>query len=302
MLMNQLMRNPKIERYSARNGKFLQKCIDQTPILAPPLKEAVQYCLFPGGKRLRPVLVYLCGEITGASPACLDVIATAIELTHAYSLIHDDLPAMDNDDLRRGRPTCHRAFDEATAILVGDGMQALAIEILLTQLPPLLPANTVIHIAQDLITASGFSGMVSGQSLDLSELSQPHITEAQLQRIHRLKTGALFSACINMALHAGTPSAAAKQALRSYARDLGLVFQMQDDYLDRYHAKTVLGKNGASDLINQKTTFASLFNQPTLKDLIDNTYKRAFLALETLSDEANSLRDLTLYLQQRTQC
>lgn len=197
-------------------------------------------------------MVYLTGNILDLDLKILDVIAAAIELTHCYSLIHDDLPAMDNDDLRRGKPSCHKAFDEATAILVGDGMQALAIEVLLTHLSPLLPPQQVIAITLELVKASGISGMVSGQSLDLSELAKSSTGEEQLREIHYLKTGRLILACIEMVLNAHSAPEAYKAALRTYASHLGLVFQMQDDYLDRYAPAEFLGKGRSSDLANEK--------------------------------------------------
>jgi len=294
------MNNPIIEKYVARHEIALRKLIDQADIPVAKLKEAILYSLFPGGKRLRPILVYLCGELVQANPIALDTLAAAIEIIHCYSLVHDDLPAMDNDNFRRGRPTCHRAFDEATAILVGDGMQGLALDVLLTHLPLVLPPDTVIQITRELIKASGLAGMVSGQSLDLSELNQAHITENQLQRIHGLKTGSLFCACINMALQSGQPDEATSQSLRQFANVLGVVFQMQDDYLDRYGSPSALGKNRASDEENQKKTFASLFDKQKLLYLIDECYNVANGALEGLGERTTVLRELTEYLHQRT--
>lgn len=293
------MTNPIITNYLARTERVLLQQIQQAQIPAPTLKEAMLHSAFPGGKRLRPILVYLCGEIANADLDSLDVIAAAIELIHCYSLIHDDLPAMDNDDFRRGRPTCHRAFDEATAILTGDGMQGLASEILLSQLPSTLPLNKVIQITLELIKASGFSGMVSGQSLDLTELNQPSVTETQLLNIHKLKTGALFSACINMALLAGKPSDSTTSSLQHYAEVLGIVFQMQDDYHDRYGNQALLGKNRASDEANHKKTFAQLFTQQELEQLINQYYEKAIKALKPLGDRAYNLIDLTQSLHNR---
>lgn len=291
------MNNPVIASYIVRHEDVLHRLIQQANIPAPVLRKAILHSVFPGGKRLRPALVYLCGEIANAELASLDIIAAAIELIHCYSLIHDDLPAMDNDDYRRGRPTCHRAFDEATAILAGDGMQGLANEILLTQLK--LPLSNVIQITLELIKASGLQGMVSGQSLDLSELSQSDVSESQLLRIHQLKTGALFSACINMALLAGNPSDSTSFHLQQYADILGIAFQMQDDYHDRYSNQAFLGKNRASDEANHKKTFAQLFTQAELEKLINQYYKKAITALESQGERAQRLIELTRYLQRR---
>ena len=295
------MNNPIITSYLDRHEIVLQNIVNQADIPAPALREAIQYCLFPGGKRLRPLLVYLTGEIVDADIEALDKIAAAIELAHCYSLVQDDLPSMDNDDYRRGRLTCHRAFNEATALLVSDGMQGLANEILLSQLPPLLSDRQVIDITYALLKSSGFSGMVSGQSLDLTDLTNPDITQAHLQHIHHLKTGALFSACINMALIAGKQCDISTKMLREYASVLGVAFQMQDDYHDRYSSQDLSGKNRASDEANQKTTFASLLKQQELLALIHQYYNKAFLALEPLGEKARILAEFTRDLHQRTQ-
>lgn len=294
------MNNPIVKSYLERHEIVLQKIVSQADIPAPALREAIQYCLFPGGKRLRPLLVYLTGEIVDANIEVLDKIAAAIELAHCYSLVQDDLPAMDNDDYRRGRLTCHRAFDEATAILVGDGMQGLANEVLLSQLPPLLSDRQVIDITYALLKSSGFSGMISGQSLDLTDLTNPGITQAHLQHIHHLKTGALFSACIHMALIAGKQYDISTRMLCEYASVLGIAFQMQDDYHDRYSSQDLSGKNRSSDEANQKTTFASLLNQQELLALIHQHYNKALLALEPLGEKARNLAEFTEDLHQRT--
>ncbi|STX50564.1 geranyltranstransferase [Legionella busanensis] len=293
------MINEQLSYYLNRHEEFLKKFIDRVNIPATRIKEAIYYTLFPGGKRIRPLLVYLSGEALDVALPCLDRIAVAVELTHAYSLIHDDLPAMDNDDFRRGKPSCHRAFDEATAILVGDGMQALAIDILLTELPALLPPTQVITIAHELVHASGPAGMVSGQSLDLSELTNTNINASQLHIIHELKTEKLISACVKMAIAAGNANQKLKVALIQYAAYLGLAFQMQDDYLDHYAPIDKLGKNRASDLANQKITFAKLYNQNELFDLISTYFEKAKGELVSFYDKAKNLLALTDSLQIR---
>ncbi|MBA2651390.1 MAG: polyprenyl synthetase family protein [Tatlockia sp.] len=294
------MTSSTIANYLSRHELALHRLVTAANIPAERIKNAILYSLFPGGKRFRPTLVYLSGEILGTNPDCLDIIAAAIELTHCYSLIHDDLPAMDNDDLRRGKPSCHRAFDEATAILAGDGMQILAIEILLTQLPAILNSEQIITVVCELVKASGTAGMVSGQSLDLSELSKSSINESQLRAIHTLKTGKLISACMNMVLAASNPSALSSEALTRYAEHLGLVFQMQDDYLDHYANKDLLGKGRASDLANQKMTFASLYSQDELLQLIKQHFIDAKETLHPLGEKATNLLALTEALYQRS--
>lgn len=294
------MINQKIADYLKRHELTLLHLLADSEIPAERIREATHYSLFPGGKRMRPVLVYLCGEILGTTQTSLDLIAAAIELTHCYSLIHDDLPAMDNDDLRRGKPSCHKAFDEATAILVGDGLQAFAIDVLLSYLPQTLSDQQVIAVTRELVRASGPSGMVSGQSLDLSLLSSQQITETQLRQIHALKTGKLISACIQMVILASDAEENTAKALQDFAGFLGLVFQMQDDYLDRYAAPERIGKNRASDLANQKMTFCDLYSQEELLGLINQTFQQAKETLKPLGIIARDLLTLTDYLHQRT--
>lgn len=291
-----------IDTYLQRHENYLEQLIKKSATPAPIINSALGYVLFPGGKRIRPILVYLAGHLLAIDPKVLDVIAAAIELTHCYSLIHDDLPAMDNDDFRRGKPSCHKQYDEATAILIGDGMQALAIEVLLTGLSPLIPAAQVIKTTQELVQASGINGMVSGQSLDLSELSKPDLNEQALQAIHELKTGKLISACFAMVLASQAEiDVQQASALKSYAQHIGLVFQIQDDYLDYYAPENHLGKNRASDLANQKTTFASLFTKKQLEEKINYHYKQAVAFLQPFSIKAQPLIELTTQLHQRTQ-
>lgn len=295
------MTNPHIEQHIQRHEAFLQEIINNTNIAADRLRCATQYMLFPGGKRIRPILAYLAAELLDVDMKITDVIAAAIELTHCYSLIHDDLPAMDNDDLRRGKPSCHKAYDEATAILVGDGLQAMAIELLLQSLPSLVDAPCVISITHELLKASGMNGMVSGQSLDLSELSKEGLSEARLAKVHQLKTGKLITACFEMII-AAKPNAdySIKTALRAYADHIGLVFQIQDDYLDCYAPKAVLGKNHSSDLANQKTTYATLFTQSQLEEKIALHYELATAALKPCGIKAGHLKELTRQLKTRS--
>lgn len=294
------MNNSPMIQYQTRHEEVLRQLIAEADIPSPLLNEAILYSLFPGGKRLRPMLVYLCGEILQVALAPLDIIAAAIELTHCYSLIHDDLPAMDDDDFRRGKPSCHKAFDEATAILAGDGLQAFAIDILLTHLPNFFEADRVLRITRELTKACGLTGMVSGQALDLYELSKTEISEKRLTQIHSLKTGQLISACINMVLSAGNPSTAESKDLQSFAQHLGLVFQMQDDYLDKYSTTDCLGKGRSSDIANQKTTFATIFNQEQLYTLINEHYNEAKLKLASFGSQASALLALIDYLHQRS--
>lgn len=288
-----------IDSYLQRHEQFLEHIINDANIPAEKIHQALHYSIFPGGKRIRPILIYLIGTLNQVDLKILDVIAAAVELTHCYSLIHDDLPAMDNDDFRRGKPSCHKAFDEATAILVGDGLQALAIELLINHLRPLVTAEKSLNITLELVKASGINGMVSGQSLDLSELAKPTISVTELTHIHNLKTGKLISACVEMVLAAKPIQESLANALRAYAGHLGLVFQMHDDYLDRYASAQQSGKNRSSDLANQKTTFATLFSKEQLQQKITSLYQQALQQLIPFGEQARELIGLTEQLQAR---
>lgn len=294
------MIDPILSRYLGSFEDLLYNQILTTDMPATRIKEAMLYALFPGGKRLRPLLVYLCGEVIEAPQENLDVIAMAVELIHGYSLIHDDLPAMDNDDLRRGKPSCHKAFDEATAILTGDGLHALAIQILVDKLPRYVSFNQALNVIEALLLASGPQGMISGQCLDFIELAKATVSEDMLQTIHLLKTGKLISSCFTMVLAANYADEITAKILRDYATRLGLVFQMQDDYLDRYAAPDLLGKTHASDSANQKFTYAHLYSQNELHQLIHTYFNDAKELLLLLGEKAQNLIALTDYLYKRS--
>ena len=289
-----------IDSLILHHNTFLHHILDDGFIQDETLKSALEYSLFPGGKRIRPLLVYLLGGLVDVNSNTLDVLAASVELTHTYSLIHDDLPAMDNDDFRRGKPSCHKAYDEATAILLGDGLQALAIELLLTKLTT-LPAAQCITVASVLIQATGINGMIRGQNLDLRMLSKPDLTEAQLSEIHHLKTGKLMIACAEMVLAAkeGHTENWVPKALKTYTNHVGLVFQMQDDYLDCYAPTEKLGKDRSSDSVNQKTTYATLFSKHQLQEKIKAHFEIALAALQPFGAKAKVLVKLTEELAAR---
>ena len=298
-MMNSLKMNPDLSFYQEQHERILQNLVAQAVIPAPKIREAMSYVLFSGGKRIRPLLVYSCGELFGLSLECLDILAAAIEIMHTYSLVHDDLPAMDNDDLRRGRPSCHRAFDEATAILVGDGLQMYSIELLTTQLPKFLEPQQILMIIQELAQACGPSGMVSGQSLDLSLLQGTDISSAEIEHIHQLKTGRLILACINMVLAAALAPVNEVEALRLAGQHLGILFQIQDDYLDRFGTKNVLGKGRSSDLANHKQTFASMYSQTALLELMQHHIVQIEQALDLFGDRCGNLQILMASIRDR---
>lgn len=294
------MKQFTLEGYVSRHEHFLENFLNQIPIPAPSLKEAMSYSLFSGGKRLRPLLVYLSGELLGADIETLDTIAAAVELLHCCSLVHDDLPAMDNDSTRRGKPSCHCVFSEATAILTGSAIQASAVELLLTHLPKTLPTSCAILVTLEIIRAIGPSGMASGQSLDIEKLADHRLQEPQLKYIHQLKTSKLFLACINMVIAAAQPTRHEANALRQCAEQFGLAFQLQDDYLDHYSPKGS-GKSGSSDRLNQKRTFASFYSQEDLGSLIQDLYQQAYDALSQFGPRAKRLIAFLSKLEKRSQ-
>ena len=219
------------------------------------LHRAMRYSALGGGKRFRPVLIYAAGYALGVPQERLDPVAAAIELIHAYSLIHDDLPAMDNDDLRRGNPTCHRAFDEATAILAGDALQALAFEVLAANLPGDQPSSLAVLLS--VATACGSTGMAGGQALDLAAVGRT-LSETDLKTMHRLKTGALIRAAVEApCILAGTEPKVCR-SLSAYGDCIGLAFQVHDDILDITGNADRTGKNTLADAALDKPTFPSI--------------------------------------------
>ncbi|MBE0465239.1 MAG: (2E,6E)-farnesyl diphosphate synthase [Halomonadaceae bacterium] len=258
------------------------------------LDDAMRHGLLVGGKRLRPLLVYLAGQALGASDEELDAPAAAIELIHAYSLIHDDLPAMDDDDLRRGQPTVHIAFDEATAILAGDALQTLAFDVLARTAHPRLGS-----LITTLATASGREGMVAGQALDLAAVGGHPDVDA-LAHMHAHKTGALIVAAVRMGgLIAVDENDPRLNALTRYARAIGLAFQIHDDVLDVTGDTLTLGKTSGADAARAKPTYPSLLGldgaQQKARTLIDE----AIAALAPLGEQAAPLAELAHYMIER---
>ncbi len=263
---------------------------------APHLLAAMKYSLLSGGKRVRPVLTYATATAVGGINPATDAAACALEAIHAYSLIHDDLPAMDDDDLRRGQPTCHIAFDEATAILAGDGLQALAFELLATA--PGIEAVTRAQLLAQLATAAGPAGMVGGQAIDLAAVNQ-QLTLEQLQHMHNLKTGALIRAAVLM----GAISAGANEqqlaSLSRYADAIGLAFQVQDDILDVVADTSTLGKPQGSDISHNKPTYVSLLGLEGARAKARDLLNQALAACDNLGEQAEQLRQLAHYVVER---
>lgn len=262
----------------------IESCLDHTlsdqRIKDARLREAVRYSCLNGGKRIRAMLVYASGTAFEASLERLDLAAAAVEMTHAYSLIHDDLPAMDDDDLRRGKPSCHRAFDEATAILAGDCLQPLAIEVLSQDGD--FPPNARVAMLTSLAHAS--STMVAGQSMDLA-MTGKQMTLEQLEQLHRRKTGALIRCSVRLgALASERVSESDFAALDGFARDIGLAFQVIDDVLDETGDADDLGKPPGSDRDQGKTTYVTLLGIDQARKTAENLRISALESIGRLSD------------------
>ena len=279
---------------STRVDATLAALFDARPAVDERLEAAMRHGLLVGGKRLRPLLVYLAGQALGASDEDLDAPAAAIELIHAYSLIHDDLPAMDDDDLRRGQPTVHKAFDEATAILAGDALQALAFEVLARR-----PYPRLGQLVTTLAVASGRDGMVAGQALDLAAVGG-HPDADAMAHMHAHKTGALIVAAVRLgglvAVEEDDPRLA---ALIRYARAIGLAFQIHDDILDVTGDTATLGKISGADAARAKPTYPSLLGLAGAQRKANTLIDEAIAALAPLGEQAAPLADLAHYMIER---
>lgn len=294
------MRDDEMKALLKRRGRmvedFLPRCADGE--MPPRLKESMLYSLQAGGKRLRPVLCLTCAALFGLEEEKALPFAAAIEMIHTYSLIHDDLPAMDDDDLRRGRPSNHRAFDEATAILAGD---ALLTDAFLIMGGLDLPAPRVLAAIRELARAAGSSGMVGGQEWDMIHTGAAAITLEELRRMHAMKTGALLRAsCVCGALLAGA-DAAAVEAIGAYGASLGVAFQIADDILDVTSDSATLGKPAGSDAEQGKSTYPALLGLDESRRLAGEHADAAVAALAGLNGpDADFLRALAGYVVTRT--
>ncbi|WP_435100106.1 (2E,6E)-farnesyl diphosphate synthase [Arhodomonas sp. AD133] len=261
------------------------------------LHEAMRYAVLGGGKRLRPLLVYLSGEALDGQRAALDEAACAVECIHCYSLVHDDLPAMDDDALRRGRPTCHRAYDEATAILVGDALQSLAFRLLARATA--VPAETRVAMVETLAVAAGSRGMCGGQAMDLAAVGH-QLTEAELEDMHIHKTGALIRASVRLgALCAPDATADALERLDHFAKCIGLAFQVQDDVLDVDGDEAVTGKPSGADARLHKPTYPALLGVAETRAFASKLCEDALASIEPLGDRAQGLREVARYIVER---
>ncbi len=264
------------------------------------LHDAMRYAVLGGGKRVRPLLAFAAGELTGAIPARVEQAAIAVELIHAYSLVHDDMPAMDNDVLRRGKPTVHVEFDEATALLAGDALQSLAFEVLAQ--PGLVDdAATQVRMLNLLAAASGSRGMAGGQAVDLEAVGKP-LELPELEFMHILKTGALIRASVNLGALCGNSAGgkpmgdADMKNLDHYAKCVGLAFQVVDDVLDAEATTATLGKTAGKDAASNKPTYVSLLGLQRARELAGELRADAHAALAGFGKEAERLRQLADYI------
>jgi farnesyl diphosphate synthase len=261
------------------------------------LHDAMRYATLAGGKRVRPLLAFAAGELSGATPEKLEIVACAVELIHAYSLVHDDLPCMDDDVLRRGRPTCHVEFDEATALLVGDSLQTRAFELLASQ--PLGEPNQQLEMIALLAHASGSRGMAGGQALDLAAVGQA-LDQPELELMHALKTGALIRAAVLLGALAGQPlSPDERGKLDRFAKRAGLLFQVVDDILDCTASTATLGKTAGKDEAAEKPTYVSLLGLDAARAYADELRSDALAALSIFGERATRLTQLADFICHR---
>ena len=291
--------NTHLKHYQARVDSALDARLPDSHQHKHNLTQAMRYSLIGGGgKRIRPAMVYAAGAAMGVDEDILDTPACAVEMMHTYSLIHDDLPAMDDDDLRRGQPTCHRQYDEATAILAGDALQALAFEILGSHDLP-VDNRRQLEMITLLATASGADGMAGGQAIDLAAVGSKLSLE-ELEAMHRLKTGALIRASILLgAMCSASATPQELDLLRHYADCIGLSFQIQDDILDVIGDTETLGKPSGSDEKMQKPTYPSILSLDASREMALDLHRQALVHLEPLDERADTLRHLSSYIVER---
>ena len=297
---NKLTSSSVLSQYQPRIENVLNNYLPNKDIEPRLLHQAMRYSVLNGGKRIRPLLVYATGECFSLNKDILDAPAAAIEFIHAYSLIHDDLPSMDDDDLRRGKATAHKAFDEATAILSGDALQTLAFDVLSSSLHSINTENQ-LEIINILSKSAGSLGMVGGQVIDLSSTGKM-LSEQQLENMHRHKTGALIHASVMMgALCFSGLTKAHRIALEKYAYCIGLAFQVRDDILDIESDTETLGKQQGADIAANKATYPAILGMPAAKQKVITLYEESYDALTYFGAEADLLRKIADFIVKRIQ-
>jgi farnesyl diphosphate synthase len=285
-----------VRAHGQRTELALDNLLDAANTNPARLHEAMRYAAQGGGKRIRPLLVYAAGELSNdVNPNALDAAAVAIECIHAYSLVHDDLPCMDDDDLRRGRPTVHKAYDEATALLVGDALQTRAFEVLASAQ---CDADTRLAMISALADASGSRGMAGGQAIDLDSVGKK-LDLAGLKQMHAMKTGALLSCSVQMGGIAAKLNPTEMRYLQNYAEALGLAFQIVDDVLDATADSQTLGKTAGKDAANDKPTYVTLMGLDYAQKAAKDLQETAIASLESFGPKAQALKDLALLVVNR---
>lgn len=289
---------PQLEQWATRTERNLDLYLARESCIEPRLIDAMRYSLLNGGKRIRPALVYMSCRLCGGAPEQADRAAAAIEAIHSYSLVHDDLPAMDDDDLRRGRPTCHIAFDEATAILAGDALQCFAFE-LLSEPTEYTDTEQCLRQVRILARAGGSHGMVMGQAFDLAHVGK-RLTLSQLQSMHEYKTGRLITASVMLgAAAADCRDPELLDALERYGNAIGLAFQVRDDLLDIEGDTATLGKPQGSDEAQNKPTYPALLGIEGARAKLNQLYEEALNALKPFGVAAASLAALADFIVTR---
>ncbi|PMS17634.1 geranyl transferase [Trinickia dabaoshanensis] len=274
----------------ARVETALERYLPASAVEPARLHEAMRYAVLGGGKRVRPLLVHAAGELTGARPEAVEAASAALEMIHVYSLVHDDMPCMDDDALRRGKPTVHVQYDEATALLVGDALQSQAFIVLTDETA--LDTRAQAALVRELAVASGSLGMAGGQAIDLASVGLT-LTRTQLETMHRMKTGALLRASVRMGALAGTaPDADALRALDAYAAAVGLAFQVVDDILDVTTDSATLGKTAGKDAKDGKPTYVSIIGLDASRALAAQLRRDAHEALVPFGERARRLAEL----------
>ena len=271
--------------------RALERFLPPAETAPAELHRGMRYAVLGGGKRVRPMLVYAAGELSGAPRPALDAAAAAVEMIHAYSLVHDDLPCMDDDVLRRGKPTVHVAFGEAAAMLVGDALQALAFEALCAAVDAGVPAASVVEMSRELALAAGSRGMAGGQAIDLASVGE-RLDRARLEDMHRRKTGAMLHASVMLGTLCGEVDAAGRAALGRYAGAVGLAFQVVDDILDVESDSATLGKTAGKDVEQNKPTYVSILGLEASRRLAADLLLQADEALRPFGERARRLREL----------
>lgn len=288
-----------LNAYLSRNNALLERCLLaylDSCAGGPRLMEAMRYSLMAGGKRLRPNLCLAASDAVDGNPEAVTPVACALEMIHTYSLIHDDLPAMDDDELRRGKPTCHLAFDEATAILAGDALLTLAFQVLASM--KLKRPEQALEVIRLIASAAGPFGMVQGQMLDMQSEGQT-LTCAELQNLHALKTGAMIEAALVSGAIAGGGNNAQVDAIRDYGQAIGLAFQVVDDILNVEGDPAVMGKAVGTDRVRRKNCYPALLGLEKSREFAQNLVRKAIAALVGFGFEAEALRAIAYYIIER---